>query len=107
MKRVPTGAERGYPELRPLRNGVLAPRPAAFAAFSSQSFSIVGIPSGALGIVIGWTLHSRERVNPERFWFGAIAGTLLGVFASLVTTGVRHIWIRSRKEPRADRAHGR
>ena len=106
MKRVPTVADRGYPELRPLRNGVLAPRPAAFAAFSSQTFLIVGIPSGVLGIVIGWALHSRERVNPERFWFGTIAGTLLGVIASLLIASVRRIRTNARKASRADRAHG-
>ncbi len=53
MKRVPTVANRGYPELRPLPDGVLAPRPAVFAVYSSQSFRIDGIPSGVLGILTG------------------------------------------------------
>ncbi|MCX5985925.1 MAG: hypothetical protein NTX54_05340 [Chloroflexi bacterium] len=87
-------------------DGAVGPTPTSFATFSWRSFWNGGMSLGGVGILTWWALNSRERVNPERFWFLTIAGTLLGVFASLVTTGVRHIWIRSRKEPRADRAHG-
>ena len=79
--------------------------PTSFAIFSWRSFWYRGMSLGGVGILTGWALHSRERVNPERFWFGTIAGTLLGVIASLVTTGVRLTWIRARKVSQSDRAH--